>query len=125
MHGPVCEADIQHAIKAPEHATRCKTVSNMPAAALNTAQCMHPKRRSLSQERLLLQGYDRPTRSQVCQSLGSPQKYFSHEIDPEKCSLFFPFHFAKCARRGMHMNVEAHPLRGEGPWGRPMAELKQ
>ena len=40
--------------------TRCKKASNVRAAALCTAQCMHPERRSLLQEILLLQGSNRP-----------------------------------------------------------------
>ncbi len=48
MHGPGHEADIQHAIIAPEYATRYNKTGNMQAAALNIAQCIHHKRHSLS-----------------------------------------------------------------------------
>jgi len=40
MHGPSHEADMQHAITAPEYAARCNKAGNMPAAALSTVQCI-------------------------------------------------------------------------------------
>ena len=70
---------------------------HMWAAALNIAQCMHPKTRSLSQERLLLLGSDRPTNISV----------------PEQ----------ECLKKWRHTHCEVM-AHGADPWQSSSSSLK-